>query len=117
MACMAIGAYCRGDGNNEDEEDLMEQLIVPFLPDLLQALIHGPLSIGTLDTGSVTVRVRAMNATACLAEGSGEAFRPYYAHIMPGLLASIQLPQTDIATAALQSLTIVGRAVGKDLFL
>jgi len=35
---------------------------------------------------------------------------------MPGLLASVQITQVDIATAALQSLTIVGQAVGKDMF-
>jgi len=117
MASHVISSYCRcGDDDDIDDEEGMQQYLVPFLPDLLKALIHGPLSLNDVSTGSVTVRVRAMNATACLAEASEEAFRPFYAHVMPGLLACIQLPQVDVATAALQSLTIVGKAVGKEMF-
>jgi len=117
LASRVISSYCRGnDTATEDEEETKERCLVPFLPDLLKALIHGPLSNNGFDTGSVAVRVRAMNATACLAEASEEAFQPYYAHVMPGLLACVQLPQVDIATAALQSLTILGQAVGKEMF-
>ena len=116
LASLVISSYCRGDGNNEDEEEMAQQCIVPFLPDLLKALIQGPLSITDTGAGSVVVRARAMNAAACLAEASREAFCPYYAHVMPGLLASVQIAQVDIVTAALQSLTIVGQAVGKEMF-
>eukprot|EP00536_Pseudo-nitzschia_multiseries_P016082 jgi/Psemu1/292348/fgenesh1_pg.1016_\ len=124
MASRVISSYCRGgtdviskDGAGmDDEEELKEQCLVPFLPNILNALIQGPLSNNDFDTGSVAVRVRAMNATACLAEACDEAFHPYYSHVMPGLLASVQLPQVDVATAALQSLTILGQAVGKEMF-
>lgn len=117
MASQVISSYCRCSADdNEDDEDAKQRDLVQFLPDILKALIHGPLSLNDVSTGSVTVRVRAMNATACLAEASEEEFRPFYANVMPGLLACVQLPQVDIASAALQSLTIVGQAVGKDMF-
>jgi len=118
MASQVISSYCRcgADDDADDDEDTKQQQLVQFLPDLLKALIQGPLSLSDVSEGAVTVRVRAMNATACLAEASEEAFRPFYAHVMPGLLASIQVPQIDVASAALQSLTIVGQAVGKDMF-
>jgi len=117
MASQVISSYCRcGTDDDEDDEETKQQYLVKFLPDLLNALIHGPLSLNDVSTGSVTVRIRAMNATACLAEASEEAFRPFYAHVMPGLLACIQSPQVEVASAALQSLTIVGQAVGKDMF-
>ena len=114
MACMTIVAYCRGKPNQADDLDV-SQFLTPYLSDLMQALFQ-PLSLTQTDTGTITVRVRAMNAVACLAEASGEAFVPFYGQVMPGLLASIQLPQADIAGAAIQSLTIVGQAVGKEMF-
>jgi hypothetical protein len=118
MASQVISSYCRcGADDDVDDEETKQEQLVQFLPDLLKALIHGPLSLNDVSEGAVTVRVRAMNATACLAEASEEAFRPFYAHVMPGLLACIQVPQIDVASAALQSLTIVGQAVGKDMFL
>ncbi|KAL3921063.1 MAG: hypothetical protein SGILL_002944, partial [Bacillariaceae sp.] len=113
IGSLGVVAYCRG-GSNEEELD-ETAFLVPYLSDLIQALMQ-PLSDRGVDTGSVTVRVRAMNAVACLAQSSKEAFAPFYSHIMPGLLASTQVPQSEIAAAALQSLTIVGQAVGKDLF-
>jgi hypothetical protein len=112
-ACLGIISYCRGGGKADLD---VEQSLVPFLPDLVRALIQGPLSFGGFDTGTVTARVHAMGAVACLAEASGEAYVPYYSNVMQGLLGSIQLPQVDIAAAALVSLTIVGQAVGKDVF-
>jgi len=132
LASRVISSYCRGGAGvvavavgagvgkdaagMDDEEEMKEQCLVPFLPNILNALIQGPLSNNDFDTGSVAIRVRAMNATACLAEACDEAFCPYYAHVMPGLLACVQLPQVDVATAALQSLTILGQAVGKEMF-
>ena len=117
MASQVISSYCRcgtDDGINDEGE--MQQYLVQFLPDLLKALVHGPLSLNDVSTGSVTVRVRAMNAIACLAEASEESFCPYYAGVMPGLMACTQVPHVDVASAALQSLTIVGQAVGKEMF-
>jgi len=117
MASQVISSYCRcGADDDVDDDQGRQQSLVQFLPDILKALIHGPLSINDVSTGSVTARVRAMNATACLAETSEEDFRPFYAHVMPGLISCIQLPQSEVASAALQSLTIVGQAVGKDMF-
>lgn len=112
MACLGLVSYCRGGSNDLDAA----QCLTPFLPHLLQGLLHGPLSLAGSDTGTVTVRVRAMGATACLAEASGVDFAPFYGHVMPGLLASTQIPQVDIAAAALQCVTMVGQAVGKDEF-
>mmetsp|Transcript_26074 Transcript_26074/g.53613 ORF Transcript_26074/g.53613 Transcript_26074/m.53613 type:complete len:1200 (-) Transcript_26074:141-3740(-) len=119
MASQVISSYCRSGEDDDDlsEEENKKHCLVPFLPDLLKALIQGPLSLNEASTGSVTVRVRAMNATACLAEASEEAFCPFYADVMPGLLMCAQLPQVDVATAALQSLAIVGQSVGKEMFL
>jgi hypothetical protein len=116
MASLSVVSYCRGNAGGQSDDDLdASQFLVPYLSELMQALLH-PLSIQNLDSGSVTVRVRAMNAVACLAQASSSAFEPFYSQIKTGLLASIQLPQVDIATAALQSVTIVGQAVGRELF-
>lgn len=117
MASLGVVAYCRGNvgGQGDDELD-SGQFLTPYLTELMQSLLQ-PLSVNEVDSGSVTVRVRAMNAVACLAQASGNAFEPFYSQIKTGLMANIQVPQTDIATAALQSLTIVGQAVEKDLFL
>ncbi|KAG7348416.1 hypothetical protein IV203_017121 [Nitzschia inconspicua] len=116
MASMSLVSFCRGKvGGQSDEELDASQFLVPYLSELMQALLK-PLSVRELDSGSVTVRVRAMNAVACLAQASGDAFEPFYLQIKNGLLESIQVPQIDIATAALQSVAIVGQAVGKDLF-
>lgn len=117
MASQVIASYCQcGEDDDVDDEETKQQCLVKFLPDLLNALIHGPLSLTDVSSASVAVRVRAMNATACLAEASEDAFCPFYAHVMPGLMACSQVPQVDVASAALQSLTIVGQAVGKEMF-
>jgi hypothetical protein len=115
MGSLGIVAFCRGNSNGDGDELDETQFLGPYLSELMQALMH-PLSINGVDTGSVTVRVRAMNAVACLAQSSKDAFAPFYAGIMPGLLASTQVPQSEIAAAALQSLTIVGQSVGKEMF-
>ena len=115
MASLGLVSFCRGGGEREDLEDA-SQYVVPFLQNILEALVHGPLSSGGTDTGSVTVRVRAMGATACLAETSGEAFAPFYSSIMPGLLLSAQLPVVEVAGAAVEAATIVGQSVGLELF-
>lgn len=115
MASLGLVSFCRGGGEHEDLEDA-SQYVIPFLKSLLEALVHGPLSSVATDTGSVTARVRAMGATACLAETSGEAFAPFYSNIMPGLLASAQLPVVDLAGAAVEAATVVGQAVGLELF-
>ena len=115
MASQVISSYCQC-GGDEDDEEAKQEFLLRFLPDILNALIGGPLSLSDVSTGAVTVRVRAMKATACLAEAAQEDFCPFYAHVMPGLMACAQVPQVDIASAALQSLTIVGQAVGKDMY-
>jgi hypothetical protein len=108
-ASLSLVSFCRGTEN-------AETTIVPFLSDLLTALVQGPLSLTDNDTGSITTRVRAMGATACLAEAVGEAFTPFYPQIMPGLLATAQQPVVELAGAAVEAASIVGRAVGKDVF-
>eukprot|EP00980_Cylindrotheca_fusiformis_P001646 scaffold374_cov124-Cylindrotheca_fusiformis.AAC.5 len=115
MASLGIVSFCRGSGELQDLEDAA-QYVQPFLKDLLESLVNGPLSSTATGTGSITASVRAMGATACLAESTGDAFCPYYGNIMPGLLASAQLPSVDLAGAAIEAATIVGQAVGLDLF-
>ena len=115
MALMALVSYCRGGDGNGNERNA-EQEVVPYLSDVLDALIRGPLSWTGTDSGIVTCRVRAMGATACLAEVVGTAFAPFYSTVMPGIMASAQLPTADVAGAAIEAATIVGKAVGRDLF-
>jgi hypothetical protein len=115
MASLGLVSFCRGAGERQDLEDA-SQYVLPYLQDLLEALVKGPLSINETDTGSVTTRVRAMGATACLAEASGEAFSGFYQSIMPGLLASAQLSTVELAASAVEAATIVGQAVGLELF-
>eukprot|EP00978_Attheya_sp_CCMP212_P011165 scaffold27362_cov51-Attheya_sp.AAC.5 len=92
-ACLAIVSYCRGGNGKEDcGVTVKSTLLVPYLQNVLQALVVGPLSIdllapsGTADTGSVTTQSRAIAAVACLANASGSEFAPFYDNIMPGLL-------------------------------
>jgi hypothetical protein len=111
-ASLSLVSFCRCSAN----QDTAESTIVPFLSDLLTALVRGPLSLTENDTGSVTTRVRAMGATACLAEAVGDAFVPFYPQIMPGLLATAQQPVLELAGAAVEAASIVGVAVGRDVF-
>ena len=111
MASLGLVSYCRGD------EDLdAAQFVLPYLQDILGALVQGPLSFAGTDTGSVAAKVRAMGATACVAEVSGDSFGPYYPSIMPGLIANAQSPAPEVAGAAVEAATIVGQAVGKEFF-
>mmetsp|Transcript_24488 Transcript_24488/g.58091 ORF Transcript_24488/g.58091 Transcript_24488/m.58091 type:complete len:1322 (+) Transcript_24488:125-4090(+) len=128
MGSTGIISFCQQSGGGGDGSVSIGQSLAPYLGHLLEALINGPLSNAGNDTGSITVRVRAMDATACLAaacvvddDDEGEengtvSFAPYYSTVMPGLIATAQLPQPDLATSALRSLAIVGSAVGNDLF-
>jgi hypothetical protein len=63
-------------------------------------------------------QVRAVGAVAALAQVSQEDFVPYYAGVMPGLLSLFSQPQSEeyMRSAALETATIVGQAVGKDIF-
>jgi hypothetical protein len=113
-ASEALVSFCRADGSSPE---IMAETLAPFLSDLLTVLIQGPLSWTGTDSGSVAVRVRAIGATACLAEASGDAFgSSFYTRIMPGLLATCQLNSTDLAGAAMEAATLIGQAVGKETF-
>jgi hypothetical protein len=117
LASEALVSYCRGPAAGGAGEELDAAVVLlPYLHDVLQALVHGPLSSSGMDTGSITTKVRAMGAVACLAQAADEGFGIYYASVMPGLLATAQLPSNDLAGAAIQAATIVGQAVGADLF-
>lgn len=106
MASQALVSICRN----------APEATTSYLSDLLTVLIQGPLSWTGTDPGSITVRVRAIGATACLAQASGEAFQEYYSLIQPGLLGTLQAPSMDLAEAALEAATIIGQAVGRDVF-
>ncbi len=106
MASLALVSCCRNAPTT----------VTMYLSALLTVLIQGPLSLTGTDPGSITVRVRAIGATACLAQASGEAFQPYYSRIFPGLLGTLHVASVDLAGAALEAATIVGQVVGKDVF-
>lgn len=84
--------------------------IQPFLSTLLDAL--------SSVTAHPVSQVRAVGAVAALAQVSHEDFIPYYSRVMPGLLSLFSQPQSEehLRNAALQTLTIVGQAVGLDIF-
>ncbi|CAJ1951966.1 unnamed protein product [Cylindrotheca closterium] len=115
MASLGIVSFCRGSGEQDDVEDAAKYVHL-FLPDLLNALMNGPLSSSSTDTGSITARVRAMGALACLAESVEEKFFPFYRDVMPGLLLTARLPIVELTGAAVEAATIVGRAVGLEVF-
>lgn len=108
VACLTLVSYCR-DGAVPDRG----VLVVPYLKDLLMALVTGPLV-----QDNVAVKIRAIGAVACLAETAGDAFCPFYGDVMPGLLGCIQLPGTSyemarLRGASMEAATIVGQAVSE----
>jgi len=116
MSCLAVVSYCRGDGKTTVDG---ERFVVPFLSDILQALVAGPLSLELSNTSAVVVKVRAVGAVACLAEASSAAFAPFYRNIMPGLLATAQVQSqshemSQLKGSAIESATIIGQAIGED---
>ena len=106
VASLALVSCCRNNA----------EAAAAFLPDLIDRLIQGPLSNNRMDPGSITVRVRAMGATACLAHVNAEGFEPYYGRIMQGLLGTLQVASVDLAAAALEAATIIGQVMGKEIF-
>lgn len=109
VACLTLVSYCRGGDIVKDRASL----VVPYLKDLLMALVTGPLS---QDNGAV--KIRAIGAVACLAEAAGEAFVPFYGDVMPGLLGCTQLPSPSyemsrLRGAAMEAATIVGQGVSE----
>lgn len=90
-ACLTVVSYCRG-GNGSDNcmMPIEKSLIVPYVGNLLDALMSGPLSIdlsnpSSITEGSLTVLIHSIGAVACLADAAGEDFVPYYAAIIAGL--------------------------------
>ena len=122
LACLAIVSYCRGGatGKATANSDDSPHPVTQYLSDLLQALVAGPLSLDVVNRGAIVVKIRAIGAVACLAEASGEAFAPFYASIMPGLLTCSQMQHrgnhemTQLIGAAIESATIVGQATEAD---
>jgi hypothetical protein len=120
-ACLTVVSYCRGgNGQGDCLIPIEKNLIVPFVGSLLEAL-KVPLSVGMsqqdFSEGSLTVLIRAIGATACLADASGEAFLPHYG-IMGGLKATMKTSPNvrthEMATlrgAAIEAASIVGQAV------
>lgn len=120
-ACLTVVSYCRGGNGQVDcMIPIEEGLIVPFIGTLLEAL-KVPLSVDIsqlgASQGSLTVLIRAIGATACLADASGEAFLPHYG-IMGGLKATMKacpnvrtLEMAMLRGAAIEAASIVGQAV------
>ena len=117
MASLAIVSYCRSNSDMNAEE-----VLAPYLTPLLTSIVQGPLAVeGSIsDIGICTSQVRAMGAVACLAQAVEGHFTPYYAQLQPVLLklatAGPSSTTAEVAGAALQASTIVGSAVGAELF-
>lgn len=129
MACSALVSYCRpGHPQTEDEElEFGQRFVVPYLADVMAALLNGPLAQQqTLSAAGVAVvQIRAIGAIACLAKSSGAAFVPFYPQVMPGLLALFcgnggalagcsAHEQSQLRGSALEVASIVGQAVGDE---
>jgi len=117
MACQAITSYCRSSSGGGGEENNIESTVVPYLSDVLQALVTGPLRSG----GDIGVQVRAVGAVACLAQVTGAAFAGFYGQVMPGLLQLVNqssggnsFASQQLAGASLEAATIVGQALGEE---
>jgi hypothetical protein len=136
MACQAVVAVCRPTTSTWDDDDngvafQPESLLLPYLEGILRALLAVLLGCDKMVANAgvtIVVKVRAVNAIACLAQVSGDAFAPYYNNVMPTLLAcAATSPSTtanyetfQLAGAALEAATMVGQAIGnehRDLFL
>ena len=119
LSCLVIGQYCRVGSEEMD----MESAVIPYLRDVLMAIVTGPLSVqvvqgSSVNSGALVVQVRAIGAIACLAEASGESFCQFYGDVMPGLLGCSQLPsdQSEVAQlrgSAIEAVTIIGQAIGE----
>lgn len=134
VACLSIVSYCRGGDISSVGRETM---VVPYLKDILMALVAGPLSLevggavagSEVNIGAVTVKVRAIGAVACLAEAAAEAFVPFYGNVMPGLLACAQLQVSTTSNthelsllrgASIEAATIIGQATSeanRDMFV
>lgn len=88
IACQCIVSYCRPGGKESEDP---ENWILPFLPDIIAALISGPLSKDLVGVGNAVTMSRAIGAIACLAEATGEMFAPFYRPVMTKLLTLAQL--------------------------
>jgi hypothetical protein len=89
LACRAMVSYIR-----PPESSLKSRPILPYLADVIQALVAGPLQAVSDDTATASayvVQIRAVETlgalAACLSEQSAEVLRPYYGLVMPGLLS------------------------------
>ena len=104
-ACQVLVSYCRSHNIIISPYDL--SIVVP-------ALLAGPLA-----SPEVVVRMRGTDAVACLAQSSGPDFAPYYASVMPRLLMTTSNQQPAAAQemgSALQAASMLGQAVGEELF-
>jgi hypothetical protein len=89
LACRAMVSYIR-----PPESSSSSRPILRYLPDVIQALVTGPLQARPDDSAIASdyvVQIRAVETlgalAASLSEQSAEAMRPFYAHVMPGLLS------------------------------
>lgn len=95
-------------------ENSKTDLIQPYLDQLISRLIT------LLQQGQRMVQEGALTALASVADCAQEAFIKYYDHVMP-LLAQICFNATDktlrlLRAKALECISLVGMAVGKDKF-
>ena len=121
IASVVIVSYCRG---GRDKEEDVSTLVVPFVREVLLALVTGPLSVkvvngSNVNSGALAAQVKAIGAVACLAEACAEEFVPFYGDVVPGLLGFVQTSSTNqevsqLRGAAIEAMTIVGQGIGED---
>lgn len=127
MACQALVSFCRpivkAESASTESERSSASALAPFLSDVLQALVRGPLSLDLNRLGSAVVQVRATGVVACFAQLAGaSSFAPYYSSVMPSLLSRTNMAtggkdeNLQLAGASLEAATMIGQAVGIDLF-
>ena len=95
MALLSLVSYCRGGQSGSIDIDT-SAAVVPYLPDVLGALIQGPLSLTSVDTGTVCIRVRYVSLTVC--RRSDDDRSRYVVHLVLLFLLS---PPTTLSTPSM----------------
>ncbi|KAJ8374895.1 hypothetical protein SKAU_G00054750 [Synaphobranchus kaupii] len=98
-------------------ENFLENLgdeIQPYLPTLMETMFSA-LS----DAKSLKIQVLAISAIGAIANSAKEMLVPYFPHVMnklKGFLTDMREERRSLQTQALDTLSVVARSVGKNVF-
>ncbi|KAG5850963.1 hypothetical protein ANANG_G00087950 [Anguilla anguilla] len=98
-------------------ENFLENLgeaIQPYLPTLMETMFSA-LS----ETNILKIRVLAVSAIGAIANSAKEMLVPYFPHVMntlKGFLTDMREETRSLQTQSLDTLSVVARSVGKDVF-